>query len=209
MPEQSKHILAQTLSGLFHPLLLPLYLGLILLFIPQFAPPMPMQLKWQAMGIIAYSFVILPVGILYLLLKWGKTTSLHLYEQKERFLPMLLIAISYIIGLRLLHAFDAPTTLILLMQGVCLTIMVVAFISTMWKISAHTTAIGGALGIIVLLSLLYRINLSGFATFIVLFAGGIGWARLYLKRHTIKQISYGFMTGFSMMIISFLLHAGM
>lgn len=207
MPDQSKHILAQTLSGLFHPLLLPIYLGLGLLFISPFAPTIPTQLKWQAMSIIAYTFVILPVSILYLLTKWGKISSIYLNEQRERFLPMLLIAISYILGLRLLHVFEAPATLILLMQGVCLAIIIVTFISTVWKISAHTTAIGGVLGIIVLLAIIYRINLSSLAAFITLFAGAIGWSRLYLNHHSIKQVNYGFIAGFSIMIVSFLIHA--
>lgn len=207
MPEQSKQILAHTLSGLFHPLLMPIYLGLALLFIPQFSPTIPTPLKWQAISIIAYTFVILPVSILFLLAKWGKISSVQLTVQRERFLPMLLVSISYIIGLRLLHVFDAPSTLILLMRGVCLAIIVVALISIVWKISAHTTAIGGALGIIVLLSMMYNTNLASLAAFITLFAGAIGWARLYLKRHTVKQVNYGFMAGFSTIVVSFLLHA--
>ena len=207
MPEQSKYILAQSLSGLFHPLLLPLYLGMGLLFIPQFAPNIPVQLKWQAISIVAYTFVILPVSILYLLAKWGKIKSIHLNEQRERFLPMILVALSYILGLRLLHVFEAPTTLIILMRGVCLAILLVAFISIIWKISAHTTAAGGALGIIVLLCIIYKTNLSSLAAFITLISGATGWARLYLNRHTVKQVNYGFMAGFSTMIISFLLQA--
>lgn len=206
MPDQSKQILANTLSGVFHPLLLPIYLALGLLFLPQFAPAIPPRLKWQAISIVAYTFVIMPVSILYFLAKWKKIQSIQLNEQKERFFPMLLIAISYVIGLRLLHVFDAPAALILLMRGVCLAIMIVALISIIWKISAHTTAIGGALGIILLLSIIYKIDLSGLAIFITLFSGAIGWARLYLKRHTIKQVNYGFLAGFSTMILSFLLH---
>ena len=207
MQEQSKQILAQTLSGIFHPLLLPVYLGIGLLFIPQFAPPLATSSKWQAMSIISYTFVILPVSILFVLAKWGKITSMQLNIGRERFLPMIMVALSYILGLRLLHAFHAPDTLILMMRGVCLAIILVAFISIVWKISAHTTAVGGALGITVLLSITYKIDLSGLAAFITLFAGVIGWSRLYLNRHTIKQINYGFMAGFSTMIVSFLLHA--
>ena len=207
MPEQSKYILAKTLSGLFHPLLLPVYLALGLLFLPQFAPATPVHLKWQAISIVSYTFVILPVSILYILAKWGKIESMHLKLQKERFLPLFLVAISYILGLRLLHVFDAPATLVLLMRGVCLAIIIVALISIVWKISAHTTAIGGALGIILLLSIIHKVDLSGLAAFMTLFAGAIGWARLYLECHTIKQVNYGFLTGFSSMIISFILHA--
>lgn len=207
MNEQRKHILAKSLSAIFHPLMLPVYLALGLLFLPQFAPPIANSIKWKAMSIVSYTFVILPVSILFLLARLGKISSIQLNEQKERFLPMLLIAISYIIGLRVLHVFEAPATLILLMRGVCLAIILVALISTVWKISAHTTAIGGALGIIILLSIIYKSNLSNLAAFITLFAGAIGWSRLYLKRHTIKQVNYGFIAGFSTMIFSFLLHA--
>lgn len=207
MNEQSKHIIAKALSAIFHPLMLPVYLALGLLFLPQFAPPIATASKWQAISIVAYTFVILPVSILYILARIGKITSIQLNEQRERFLPMLLIAISYIIGLRVLHVFDAPATLILLMRGVCLAIILVALISIIWKISAHTTAIGGALGIIILLSVIYKTNLSSLAAFITIFAGAIGWARLYLERHTVKQVNYGFLAGFSTMIISFMLHA--
>ena len=205
MPEQSKHILAKLLSALFHPLMMPVYLSLVLLF-SKFAPSINPRLKWQILGIVAYSFVLLPVGILFFLKKFGKISSLHLEKQKERFLPMLLIAISYIVGIFLLHIHGAPNTLILLMRGVLLAILMVALISMVWKISAHTTALGGALGVILLLSVIYRTDLSAWAACISLLAGSIAWSRLYLKHHTIKQVNYGFMIGFSAMIISFLLH---
>jgi len=207
MPEQSKYILAKTLSGIFHPLLLPAYLSFGLLFLPRFAFGVASAMRWQVMTIVILTFVILPVSILYFLEKYGKISSIQLTERRERFFPMFLVAISYIIGLRLLHIIHAPGTLIMLMQGVCLSIIFVALVSIVWKISAHTTASGGALGIVILLSIIYRTDFSSLAAFITLFAGAVGWSRLYLNHHTRKQVNYGFMAGFSTMIISFLLHA--
>lgn len=207
MTERSKYILAKILSGVFHPLLMPVYLSIAMVTLLSSTPEMYPRAQWQIIYVCTYSFVLLPVGILYILKKLGKLNSIHLNEQKERFFPMVLIAISYIVGIRLLHRIDAPATLIMLMRGVCLAIMLVAMISILWKISAHMTGMGGALGITLVLSIIYRVDLSSIACLISLIAGLVGWARLYLNHHTIKQVNYGFLLGFNTMIVSFFLHA--
>ncbi len=209
MSEKTKHILAQTFSGIFHPLIMPLYLAIVLLFMHPLAIPVTnIRYKWYALLVVSYAFILLPVGILFILKKIKKISSINLNNQKERFLPLLLIAVCYVIGLRLLriHQVPATITLILLLKGVCLAIIIVTIISTFWKISAHTTSIGGALGIIMLLAVMYKIDLTYVAITVCLIAGGIGWSRLYLKRHTLQQIIYGFLTGFCAITTSFYLH---
>lgn len=206
MTKQTKKTAAKIISGVFHPLMMPIYLSVAMLFIPIFASFIPLRYKWYYLIIVVYSFALFPIGILFILHKLKKISSINLKEQKERFLPFLLITICYILGMRILHLFHAPSTLTILMKGVCLAIIIIALISTFWKISAHMTAIGGALGILVLLAIMYKIDLSLTAIIISLISGGVGWARLYLKCHNFKQISYGFMTGFCAVILSFYMH---
>jgi len=207
MTKQHQALLAQSLSGLLHPLLMPVYLAAVMLFMPAFAPMLPVKFRWLILGIVAYCFMLVPVLILFILTRMGKIKSIHLEERADRFLPLFLITISYIVGLRLMAAFHAPGTLVLLMRGVTMAILLVAIISVFWKISAHTTAIGGAFGITLLLSMMFNIDLTVEAIIMVLLGGILAWSRLYLNRHSISQVNYGFMLGFSAITISFLLHA--
>ncbi len=207
MNQNTQHILAKSISGLFHPLLMPIYLSAVMLFFPVFAPLIPLRLKWIILGVVSYCFMLLPVTILLILHRYGKIESIHLEKRSDRFLPMFLITICYVIGLRVMAVFDAPGTLLLIMRGVTLAILMVAIVSVFWKISAHMTGIGGAFGISVLLSMMYFQNLSHLAISIVLLAGLLAWSRLYLKHHNYRQVYYGFFLGFIAMMISFLLHA--
>jgi len=85
------------------------------------------------------------------------------------------------------------------MVGSALTVMVMALINLKWKISAHMAGIGG------LIALVYQIHvqdLSAFdlfwlLSFIIILAGGLGSARLVLKRHDLVQVLAGVVVGFA------------
>ena len=203
----SQRRIAQGLSGILHPLLLPIYLTLIALYAPTVAPAIAPRIKLAYMLIVSFSCSLLPLGLLLILERIGKISSVDLHQRQERFLPMLVIMLCFFLCIALLQYYNAPSLLIIAMQGVGIAIMLIASISLVWKISAHLTGMGGALGICLLFALIYRLDLSHIAIIISLLAGLLAWARLVLKHHTLKQVSYGFLVGFSAIIMTYIWHA--
>jgi membrane-associated phospholipid phosphatase len=205
MPEQSQHYLAKAFSAILHPLMMPFYLSYVCLFVEPMSPFISIKLKLVYLGIATIAFVTIPALILTLLKSLGFISSIQLKDRKERTFPMLLVAISYYIGIYLLNKTSAPWFLVLTINGVLLSIIAVSIVSRFWKISAHATGIGGALATIVLMSIAFHTNLTDYACSIALLAGGLGWARLHLKQHTITQVLVGFITGLCFVPIPFLI----
>ena len=197
--------LAQILSGALHPLLLPIYLTIIALYSPV-APTIDPRIKLVYLLIVSFCSSILPLCALLLLKRSGKISSVNLNQRQERFFPMLIIMLCFFLCIMLLQRLRAPSLLIISMQGVGIAIILIASISLVWKISAHLTGLGGALAISIIFSLVYRIDLSFIAVIIVLLSGLLAWARLILHKHTLKQVSYGFLVGFTTVIITYTWH---
>ncbi len=203
MNNKTKQIIAQLFSALMHPLLMPIYLTLVLMFAPEIAPSYPIKVKIVYIGIVTFCCSLLPLSALLLLEHIGTITSFDLHQRNERFLPMSIIMLCYFICIWLLQHYRAPGLLIMMIQGIALAIMLIAIISLIWKISAHTTSAGGALGICILIAIIYHIDLATWTILITLLGGTLGWARLHLNRHTVKQVNYGYLTGFSVVILTY------
>lgn len=195
MTKQVQLYLAKAFSAVLHPLMMPFYLALACLFVHPIAPYISLGLKFIYLGIATVSFITLPVLILTILKAFKLISSINLEKQKERALPFFLIALCYQLGIALLSKLSAPYMLILIMNGATLSIIMIAIVSIFWKISAHLTGMGGAFAAVFLINITFYTNFTTMAVAITLLAGGLGWARLYLNRHTIKQVSYGFMAG--------------
>lgn len=204
MPKHLQHHLAKLFSAALHPLLMPLYLALACLFGRAMSPYISLGLKLIYLGISTIAFVILPVLLLTLLKAFKVTSSINLEDQKDRPLPFFMIALCFQLGVYILAKLSAPYMLITLMNGAALAIALIAVVSLFWKISAHLTGMGGALASVMLINITFHTNLTTTAVIVALLAGGLGWARLYLERHTLKQVAYGFMAGFCLIPIPYL-----
>lgn len=86
------------------------------------------------------------------------------------------------------------------MAGATLATIISGVVNRWWKISAHMAAMGG------LVAMMFRILDIGmaapgghfmlFTILIVIAAGAVGTARIYLDRHTLLQVLAGTANGF-------------
>ena len=204
--ETQKNHIAKVFSGLLHPLFMPFYLAMAFLYFSPFKTLAPINVRMSYLAIISITFVINPVLILFLFKSIGQIKSINLHSHKERLKPMLAILLSYFVGVYFLQKLAAPAMLLILLRGICFAILIIALISIYWKISAHATGIGGALAVIMLMGVAYRVDLSTGAIAVALLAGCLGWSRLQLNHHDLKQVLYGFLVGFSAMMTTFSLN---
>ena len=180
-PTQSLTRLSQAISLLLHPLTIPLWAGILMLFGNTLMATMPL-----CIGLLR-AFRLIP--------------DLRLSEPRQRLIPILIVLLSYVSCLMMLSdvmmAFLIRRFLFAAMGCVVLTLIVTPF----WKISLHMTSIGG------LLALLTALNASGLGQFpytlvlFILLAGLLGSARLWLGSHNLAQIAAGLAGGYTIALL--------
>ncbi|OJJ13876.1 hypothetical protein BKI52_45190 [marine bacterium AO1-C] len=130
--------------------------------------------------------------------------DLQMQTIQERKIVFALVSVVYIIATFLFDArtYEIVPILTIALEGITISLLVLTVITFFWKISAHSVAIGGVLGIFFALSskvgngaLMYHIVGT------VILCGIVMTSRLYLDAHKPAQIVVGFIVGF---IINFL-----
>ncbi|MGQ7869750.1 phosphatase PAP2 family protein [Sunxiuqinia sp. sy24] len=197
--------IAQFLSLLFHPLLIPTYGFLLLMNSGFYFSMLTFDAKKLILLIVFMStllFPLLSLGILSL----NKRFNIKMDKSTDRVIPLLLTVIYYYLGYFYLGKLQVyPIYRIFLLSSI-LIIILLLLISMKWKISNHMAGIGGLIGAVLALSFRLGMNSSLLLIGLICTAGLIGSSRLLLKRHDPLQIYAGFFLGFAInyLVIIFL-----
>jgi len=207
----------KAISYIFHPLLMPL-LGLYFLFelptIPDslylfdslFFFPTGTKIRiYIVIGVLTFAAPLLSLLIMH----WnGMLTSLHLEKREERVYPFFIVSFYYLLAYFFV-AYQLPEELkhpafVGFLFGMLL-VFIITFILNFWiKISVHAVATFGVLGLLVGYNQTQLPFFEGEIVpnfyFILMFSvisGLIVSARLYLKAHTLKEVLFGMIIGFT------------
>jgi membrane-associated phospholipid phosphatase len=125
-------------------------------------------------------------------------------EPFQRIKPLFFSAIYYYMGFYLLRNVALyPVFRVFLIASVVL-ILLLMIVSFVWKISIHMAGMGGITGLILAVSFKMGFNPVGLIAGIFLVAGLVGTARLYLGRHTLGQVLWGYAAGLVVLYLSIL-----
>lgn len=198
--------LANIISYIFHPLLMPTYGCLLVFFgIPDTIYYLFTPLKAKLIVTIAiFAFtVLLPVLNLLILLKLNYISSLKIEDRRERPFPMMMTAMCYFGLFYMLYDFNLWPAIKIFILGGGICIAAAATISRYWQISAHAIGISGLFG--TLLAMSYYVQIPMFMTLsvIILIGGLVGFSRLKLNAHTPGQLYAGYGLGFFVQFILF------
>ena len=190
--------LAKVFSFLFHPLLMPSYLFLVLLSL---FPTLfrHQQLIWLFLGIIGILTFIVPIWMVFFLKHLGFVSSIYLENKKERTLPFAITTIIYAATSFFLLSLEIDVFNVLpkIMFLITFSILVSSSITYFWKISVHAIGISGILGVITRIAFsVQSLELLIFLMIGIILSGLVMSARLHLNSHTPKQIYIGFGVGF-------------
>lgn len=187
--------LAQIISVLFHPVLIPT-LGFILLF---YSGHYFSFLNWEAkrfvMMVVLFSTAVLPL-LAMTLLTINPRFDLSFKTGTQRTFPLVFSSIFYYLGYILLSRINAyPFFKIVLIASV-LVILGLIVVSLKWKISSHMASMGALTGM--LLALSFRTGNNPYWVFvIVIMATGLaGSAQLYLGKNKPWHLLTGYVIGF-------------
>lgn len=150
--------------------------------------------KFIVLELISLIFAsILPLVII---LFWAKklNTDKDISNREDRYMPLIVGIISYLIGFFISLALNIDNFLTLLLLCYSVNTGVVLLITTRWKISVHTTGLSGPVGALILL-----LGPLG-ASFGVLYPLII-WSRVLLEKHTLSQAICGGVQGFFLTVI--------
>ena len=204
--------LARFLSFILHPLLIPTFLfGIIFYGAPLAVYNLQAFNEQQSIDFFGLKFsfkagllllvffftFLIPSYLLYVLYRLKIIKSLTMENLQDRRLPYLLIVILYTVfsyaSFRYMKLLPEMTVI---MASITFSISCVAFISLYWQISAHATGMGGVIGALLTLTLKMHLDTLLIPVLaVIILAGFLMSARLYLNAHTPRQIMVGLVLG--------------
>lgn len=201
-PKKPHQMLVQSVSNLFHPLLILTITAIMMCLYTPMAV-YPLQLKLFFVGEVCFYTLIMPVISITLMHVFHLVGHWALRDRRDRALPFLVNFICYTMNLFALHHTGfLPRWVLAIYWGSVILTFIAWIISFWWKISAHASAdMAGATAFLMLYywfpeSMPLWIGLAS-----VIIVGGVCSTRIYLGRHTLAQVSAGALLG----VISILL----
>ncbi|RDC62061.1 hypothetical protein AHMF7616_00652 [Adhaeribacter pallidiroseus] len=193
--------MAQILSVIFHPLLVPSYLYYLLLYVmPDSMLTFPLVSRWLVMLLVFISTFLIPTLGTLALVRTGYVKSMLAEERSERSWPLFFTTVCFAMATYMFYreqVFD--DLLYAIMAVITMAVFLTFIISRFWKISAHSIGMGGALGFMLLLHTWQPEQRSlHLVSGTILMSGAVLSARLALDAHTPLQVYTGFFLGLTL-----------
>ena len=195
--------IANTLSWVLHPFLLPVYLMALLLTMTTFAL-YSANVKFYFMWVVALYAIIIPFLTLGILRSLGRISDFRVDDRRERLLPLLIGTVCYV--LCALTFAKIPSAIFLrkfMVAAACCEAMCFV-VSLRWKISLHLTGMGAIVALLVVMNVVGVGNMLIPLSVAILCAGALASARLYLGCHNPRQVAAGFFGGFVVSLLAVL-----
>lgn len=208
-PAAPRNYPALFLSGVFHPLLLPTYIFLLLVAVNPYlfgTADLSAPRTMSSLVLIFLDTFVIPVVAVFIMVKLNMIGSVMMHEKSERIGPLLLVMVLYFwIYYNFSQGNQMPAIFNSCLLGVVIALVGAFVINLVDKISLHATGMGGLVTICIILLLLFPgggisigsliLNLPLLVVVAVLFAGLVGSARLALGAHDRMQLYAGYLLG--------------
>lgn len=196
---------AKIISYLFHPTFMPTIMSVVIIYLcrNQFAA-VDRAARVQWVGNIALNTIFFPIVLVLLLKALNFISSIQLHDRKERIIPLIGTMVFYFWAAHTISEIAAPLVLRVLMLGAFWGIILLFLVNIFTKISMHTTAAGGAIGVLIVLMMISSINVSLPFLLVLFFAGVVGTARLVLQAHRPVELWLGYGVGLIVQLAAYM-----
>jgi hypothetical protein len=188
--------LAKIVSGIFHPLFMPLYGFLILFTAPTFLRYLPANVKYVIFAVVLINNVLIPLALMLFFRFRNVISSFNIEEKSERIFPLLTTSILYCTTSFIVFRFQIPFFLKSFIFATSILSILLSMINFGWKISIHSAGAGAIAATVVVLSLKLHTPLTGYLIAVILAGGLVLASRLKLNSHNPAQVWAGFFLGF-------------
>lgn len=198
--------IAHIISYLFHPIFIPFYMVMSVLYLPSYAfSRYTTNFKNILIVYIFFLDILVPLAGLWFMKKKGIISSLQIPNGQERGIPYFFLFFIYMLTAASLHRIQglhpAISSAFYIIAAI---ILVIAIINSRWfKISAHGAAIGGATAWLFILFEKYGIDSFNYFLISIILSGIIMSSRLILGAHDNKEIYFGYSIGLLCVGLSF------
>ncbi len=201
---------ARILSVLFHPLLLTTYLfATLAAVLPTALAPVYSESFGTFLLMIFLVTFVLPVICMGIFKTFGTINSFTMKTRRERLIPFIFITGIYVAttwmflqnGGRSLD--DNLIRLLMVIDGL---VMVATLVTFFYKVSVHSLAIWGIIGVMMVLARMAEINTMLYiSTGMIVLAGFVMAARLHLGAHSAAEVFSGAALGLVASILGMLI----
>ena len=129
--------------------------------------------------------MIIPCLYIHILLRKKVISDLHISNKEDRIKPLIITIISNIIGFFILYILKAPLFLEAIFLIIITSTIILGIITYFWKVSIHTAWI-------TFMVITFNILFGKWMLFLLPLIPTVGWARVKIKKHTVKQVVSGF-----------------
>lgn len=187
---------AQLLSDVCSPILIPTYATTLTMWV---TPLRAVPERHRVIAIILIFIItgLIPVVCISVLIKLGMVSDRAVSNRRQRFIPMTVATVCYFAAGIFMGSLGAPWWMRMFFYGAALATIIDCIISFWWKISAHTTSVGGLVGMMLWLAVtdIADVNTMIMLSVGILLCGAMCTARLVLHRHTMAQTLAGLGVG--------------
>ncbi len=217
--EKTLRIVAQIISWLLNPFIIPL-LVFTILFVFTYLRILPGAYKLIVLGIICCFTIVIPAIAIYIYRRIHRLSVTDIsYQRQRRFIPILMTIMCYFFCLQLMYKLMLPWYMTgVILAGIFIQIICM-IINFWWKLSEHMAGMGAIIGGMVAFGTLFGYNPLGWLSFIIILSGVVGTSRMILRFHTLGEVLASFFIGFGCaifvlnpeynMLLRFLLEAGL
>ncbi|MBO9681111.1 MAG: hypothetical protein J7502_00330 [Flavisolibacter sp.] len=196
-------VAAKIISYLFHPLFLPVYVGLFFVYEARLFND---RTDWQNKIILLQFFVyytFFPLVTTLLAKAVGFIQTVYLRTQKDRILLYIVCEIFYFWAWYVFRNVDFPKEVVMFALGIFLACSLGLILNSYMKISMHTIALGVICAFFLLAGMSSAANYGFYIAVAFLIAGITATARLIDSDHTQKEIYSGFFAGVLTQVIAY------
>ncbi len=185
------------LSYVFHPVFIPLYAVLFLVYVhPSYFSGFADANKLRTIFILIQNAVFYPLFCIVLLKGVGFIDSLFLRTKKDRIIPYIACGIFFFWTFLVFKQQNIyPRILPSFMLGVFLASSAALIANIYFKISMHAIGLGGWLGLFLVIANTNTMLMTWPIAAVLLITGLVCTARLIVSDHTVKEIYTGFFLG--------------
>jgi hypothetical protein len=195
--------LASFISYVFHPVFMPVLLSVVIWRIQPaaFAKLTTDHLLLRRFATMVLLTIFFPLFTVLLAKKLDFIQSVHMRVSKDRIIPLIATMTFYFWAQQVFSHFqDTPKIINILILGSFWGIIVLFMASIFLKVSMHTTAAGGAIGIMTALLFLSPFNMLPAFLVTIIIGGIVGTARLILREHTTFELWIGYLIGLAVQL---------
>lgn len=194
MSEKNIILTARIVSLLFTPFYLPL-IGVLALLFFSYLSLFPWQVKVVILALIYLSTLLLPTFLIHLYRKYQGWTPLQMGLKERRMVPYIISILCYFGCYYVVNICHMPQPISSILVVAVLIQVLCAIINVWWKISTHTTGLGGVAGSLLAFAAMFNFDPTWWLCLVLFLAGMVGSSRMILRQHTLTQVVTGFFLG--------------